>query len=110
MTANPASPAPSFRLPVAHPRVLLGDQATRTRLTEALNNNSQAAARFRDQASAQLLGRRAYAFQPWYAALQFQLTGDVRYAKYAIEETDRFIASEEEKIALNQRASVAGDR
>ncbi|MBK9607658.1 MAG: hypothetical protein IPO58_14950 [Betaproteobacteria bacterium] len=88
---------------------MLGDQATRTRLTEALNNNSQAAARFRDQVSAQLLGRRAYAFQPWYAALQFQLTGDVRYAKYAIEETDRFIASEEEKIALNQRASVAGD-
>ena len=108
-TAAPGMRAPSFRVPASHPRILLGDQATRTRLTGALNSNFPAASRFHNQVSAQLLGRSAYGFQPWYSALLFQLTGDVRYASYAIEETDKFVATEEEKIARNQRASVAGD-
>ncbi len=102
-------PAPSFRVPVAHPRILLSDEATTARLKEVLKSSSPAASRFHNQVSGQLLGRRAYAFQPWYAALLFQLTGEVRYASYAIEETDKFVAAEEEKIARNQRANVAGD-
>lgn len=102
-------PAPSWRIAATHPRILLGNSEARDRLREVLTKNSPAAVRFRDQVSAELAGRRAYAFQPWYAALMYQLSGEARYARYAIEETDKFVASEEEKIARNQRAAVAGD-
>ena len=99
----------SFKLPQAHPRILLSDEATMARLKKVLDSRSAAAGRFQDQVAGQLMGRRAYAFQPWYAALLYQLTGDKRYASYAIEETEKFIVAEEEKIARNQRAAVAGD-
>ncbi len=109
-TAAPmAIGAPSYRVAAGHPRILLADEATRSRLKKVLDSRSPAAGRFQDQVAGQLLGRRAYAFQPWYAALLFQLTGDTRYASYAIEETDKYVAAEEEKISRNQRASVAGD-
>ena len=99
----------SFKLPQAHPRILLSDEATMARLKKVLDSRSAAAGRFQDQVAGQLMGRRAYAFQPWYAALLYQLTGDKRYASYAVEETEKFIVAEEEKIARNQRAAVAGD-
>ncbi len=104
-----AAVSPAFKLPQAHPRILLSDEATLARLKKALASRSPAADRFQDQVADQLLGGRAYEFQPWYAALLYQLTGKARYASYAIEETEKFVAAEEEKIARNQRASVAGD-
>lgn len=107
--APKAAAAPAFRIPTAHPRILLSDPATKARLQESLKSASQSAARFQTQVSGQLLGAKAYAYQPWYSALMYQLTGEVRYARHAIDETERFVASEEEKIARNQRAAVAGD-
>ena len=106
--ATSAMQRPSFSIASAHPRIFL-DAATRTRLKTVLASNSPAARRFRDQVDGQLAGRRAYAFQPWYAALMYQLSGDARYATYAIDETEKFVLGEEEKIARNARASVAGD-
>ncbi len=106
--APPAAPV-QYRVAAAHPRILLSDEATRTRLKKVLDSRSAAGGRFQDQVAGQLLGRRAYAFQPWYAALLFQLTGDSRYASYAIDETEKFVAEEEAKIARSQRAVVAGD-
>ena len=107
--AAAAAPAPAYRIPSAHPRILLSDEATRSRLKKVLESRSPAAGRFQDQVAGQLMGRRAYAFQPWYAALLYQLTGDARYASYAIDETEKFVAAEEAKIAASQRATVAGD-
>lgn len=104
-----AATAPAYRIPAAHPRILLSDEATRSRLKKVLESRSPAAGRFQDQVAGQLMGRRAYAFQPWYAALLYQLTGDARYASYAIDETEKFVVAEEAKIAANQRATVAGD-
>jgi hypothetical protein len=101
--------APSYRVASAHPRILFSDEATRMRLKKVLESRSAASGRFQDQVAGQLMGRRAYAFQPWYAALLYQLTGDARYASYAIDETEKFVASEEAKIAASQRATVAGD-
>ncbi len=106
---SPVLPPPSYKIATTHPRILLADGATLARLKKALASRSSASSRFQDQVMGELMGRRAYAFQPWYAALMYQLTGEVRYAKYAIAETDKFVASEEEKIARNQRAAVAGD-
>jgi hypothetical protein len=107
--AETKRPAASFKIPQGHPRILLSDEATMSRLKKVLDSRSAAAGRFQDQVAGQLMGRRAYAFQPWYAALLYQLTGDARYASYAIEETEKFVVAEEEKIARNQRATVAGD-
>lgn len=103
------SPAPAYRVSANHPRILLSDRATRAQLVEALTAHSPAASRFQDHVSQQLLGRKAYAFQPWFAALMYQLTADVRYARYAIDETDQFVAAEEQRIAGNQRAKVSED-
>jgi len=104
-----ALPPPSWRIAVTHPRILLDDPQVKDRLEELLRKNSPAATRFKDLVSAQLSGRQEYGFQPWYAALMYQLSGEARYARYAIEETDKFVASEEEKIVHNERAAVAGD-
>jgi hypothetical protein len=104
-----ALPAPSFRIAATHPRILLNDEATMTRLKKVLKSRSSAANRFQSQVDAQLDGRDAYAFQPWYAALMFQLTGEERYAKYAIGVVEKYVAAEEEKISRSQRAAVAGD-
>ena len=57
----------------------------------------------------QLAGGNIYGFEPWYAALMYQVTGEQRYATYAIQQTDAFVASEEALINANQRATVAGD-
>ena len=107
--AATAPAAPAYRVATTHPRILLNDSATKARLQESLKGASQAAARFQSQVSGQLLGGRAYAYQPWYSALMFQLTGELRYARHAIDETEKFVASEEDKISKNQRAAVAGD-
>ncbi|MDP3824339.1 MAG: hypothetical protein Q8R33_22955 [Burkholderiales bacterium] len=108
---KPAAPAalPPLHIPTTHPRILLNDPATKARLQDLLKSASPAAARFQTQVSGQLMGAKAYAYQPWYSALMFQLTGEVRFAKHAIDETERFVASEEDKISKNQRAAVAGD-
>jgi hypothetical protein len=57
----------------------------------------------------QLAGSNYYAFEPWYAALMYQVTGEQRYATYAIQQTDARVAAEEALIAANQRAEVAFD-
>jgi len=101
--------APSFTIPDAHPRILLADEATKARLKKLLATRSPAAIRFEEQVTGQVMGRNAYAFQPWYAALMFQLTGQERYADYAITQTDAYVASEEARISKGEAASVAGD-
>ena len=108
-TAAAPPPPTSYRIAPGHPRILLADAPTRERLKLVLEGSSSASSRFRAQVDGELMGRRAYAFQPWYSALIFQLTGDDRYASYAIEETEKFVAAEEAKIAGGQKPSVAGD-
>lgn len=109
LVAMAPTPAASYTIPSKHPRILLNDPATKNRLKEALDGRSLLAMRFQSEVSLQLFGKKAYLFQPWYAALMYQMSGDVRYATYAIEETDRWVTAEEEKIARGQRPEVAAD-
>ena len=104
-----ASTTQTLRIGGPHPRILLSDPTVAARLKSVLAGNSTAATRFRDQVGAELAGRKAYAFQPWYAALMFQLDGEPRYCRFAVDETEKFVAAEEDKIVRNQRAAVAGD-
>lgn len=68
-----------------------------------------AALRFRYMVNDQLSGQETYAFQPWFAALMYQLSGDPDFAEFAIRETDKFVAGEEKRIAGGQAAAVADD-
>jgi hypothetical protein len=92
-----------------HPRVLLRDATYRSCLQQLLAIPTAAAARFKNLVDSQLAGGNAYAFEPWFAALMYQLTGNTAYADYAVGRTDAFVTSEEALIAANQRATVAGD-
>ncbi|MFN0185333.1 MAG: hypothetical protein ACKVQR_16090 [Aquabacterium sp.] len=65
--------------------------------------------RFQSDVTVALGGRPSYGFQPWYAALLYQLNGDERYARFAIDETDRFVTAEEQLVAKGLPAQVAGD-
>jgi hypothetical protein len=93
----------------AHPRAILRDTRYRDCLRQLLAEGTPAAVRFRNMVDTQLSRGNVYAFQPWYAALMYQLTGKETYADHAVKITDAFVASEEVRIAANQRASVAGD-
>ena len=94
--------------PEEHPRIYL-DDSNRARLTAALDGSAAAAVRFRDMVDAQLAGTDHYAFRASDAALLHALTGEERYATYAIERVDAFVASEEAMIGAGSRATVAGD-
>ncbi|HPM66425.1 MAG TPA: hypothetical protein PLX45_09245, partial [Piscinibacter sp.] len=92
-----------------HPKVLLNHAATKSCLQQLLNSGSASATRFKNMVDSQMNGGNVYGFEPWYAALMYQVTGQQAYATYAIQQTDAFVASEEALIAANQRATVAGD-
>ena len=92
-----------------HPRVLLANAELKACLQRQISHRAPAAVRMKDYVDAQLAGGNIYGFEPWFAALVYQATGDVRYADDAVRRTDAFVASEEALIAAGQRATVAGD-
>jgi len=92
-----------------HPRIALNDETTRARLLAALAANTPAAARFVEIVDSEMAGTEHYEFQPWFAALLGQLTGEAAYCDYAIAGTDAGVAAEEALIAMGERAEVAGD-
>ncbi len=103
------STSTTVSISTTHPRILLRDATYRSCLQQLLAVPTPAAARFKALVDSQLAGGDAYAFEPWFAALMYQLTGETAYADYAVSRTEAFVASEEALIALNQRATVAGD-
>jgi len=111
-TSSSGSSSSSGTTPVispTHPKALLNDTATKSRLQQLLASNTASATRFKTMVDNQLAGSNYYAFEPWYAALMYQVTGEQRYATYAIQQTDARVAAEEALIAANQRAEVAFD-
>lgn len=92
-----------------HPKVMLNHAATKSRLQQLLSSAVPSATRFKSMVDNQLAGSDYYGFEPWYAALMYQVTGEQRYATYAIQQTDARVAAEEALIAANQRADVAFD-
>ena len=60
-----------------HPRIYLN--ANRERLAGALTAGTPAATRFKEMVDRWVDGGDVYGFEPWYAALIGQLTGDARY-------------------------------
>jgi hypothetical protein len=92
------------------PRILLNDTETLSRLQAALSSNAPAALRFKAMVDSERANPGThYAFQAWYAALMYRLTGTTSYGTFAVDKIDDFVASEEAKIAAGQRAVIAGD-
>lgn len=92
-----------------HPKVLLNDAATKSCLQQLLAANVPAALRFKSMVDGQLAGANHYAFEPWFAALLYQVTGQAEYGAYAVAQSDAFVAAEEALIAGGQRPEVAFD-
>ncbi len=117
MTANTTIPPPTVTstssvapLASSAPRILLNDAATFSRLQNALNSGSAPAVRFKNMVDSELANPGTnYAFQAWYAALMYKLTGNTAYGTFAINKVDSFVASEETKINAGQIPAVAGD-
>jgi hypothetical protein len=80
-----------------HPRIYIN--ANRDRLSAALTAQTPAAARFKDMVDRWVDGGDVYGFEPWYAALVGQLTGDARYCTAAIAATDDFVLAERDTIS-----------
>ena len=97
------------QIPSGHPRVLIAHAELKDCLQRQMTHSAPAALRMKTYVDAQMAGGNIYGFEPWFAALVYQATGDTRYADYAVQRTDAFVASEEALIANGQRATVAGD-
>ncbi|MCB9592706.1 MAG: hypothetical protein H6719_08230 [Sandaracinaceae bacterium] len=90
-----------------HPLVYLNDDVT-ARLRARIDG--PAGARFVEIADIEHdAPGTIYAFEPWYAALLGQLTGDAGRCADAIAWTDAFVADEEARIASGERPEVSGD-
>lgn len=92
-----------------HPRIALNDAATRERLSAAIAAERPAAARFVELVDSEMAGTEHYEFQPWFAALLGELTGEAQYCTFAVERTDAAVAAEEALIAMGEPAEVAAD-
>lgn len=106
---TPPDTSPAI-VPTSHPKVLLSQSATLTRLRQQLSAATPAATRFKAFVDSELSSPgRNYNFQAWFAALMFQISGEAKYADFAVAKVDAFVAGEEALIASGQRAAVAGD-
>ena len=56
-----------------------------------------------------LAGNPGYEYSATDAVIAYQITGDARYIRHAIELTDLFVAAEEERIAAGTMPRVASD-
>jgi hypothetical protein len=99
----------NYRVAAAHPRILLNHAATLAHITQQWRSRASSAVRFQEMVDAQMAGRDQYGFQPWFAALAFRMTGDALYARFAVAQTDAWVAAEEALITQNRTAQVAGD-
>lgn len=117
VTPRGSHTAPSFA--PGHPRVLLSNAATLSCLQSLLGQGAPSATRFKawvdeevDRAGepGYVIGEpSAYAFEGWYAALLYRVTGEARYADFAVAFADHLVAAEEARIAGGENASVSFD-
>lgn len=116
-TPRGAHTAPVFA--AGHPRVLVSNAATLSCLQSLLAQGAPSATRFKawvdeevDRAGepGYVIGEpSAYAFEGWYAALLYRVTGEARYADFAVAFADHVVSSEEARIAGGENATVSFD-
>lgn len=93
-----------------HPKVLVNNASTLTRLQQLMSTQASSATRFKAYVDNEMANPgQTYGFETWHAALMFQVSGATRYADFAVAQTDSIVAGEEARIASGQAAGVAGD-
>lgn len=96
--------------PTVHPKVLVKDTATLGQLKKLLADKHTAATRFQAYVDRELASPGStYAFAGWHAALMYQVTGQSKYADFAVAKIDAFVAAEEALIASGQRPKASFD-
>lgn len=105
LTACGAEDGPDYS--TAHPRIYL--DRNRDRLMAGLAARTPAAMRFKDLVDRWTSGTDIYGFEPWYAALMGQLTGEAKYCEKAVDAVDKRVKAEEDVIAFGVVPAVARD-
>lgn len=93
-----------------HPKVWLNDAAIMQDLRDKLNSGDPKAVRFKNMVDSKLNGTNdPYQFQSHYAALMYQLTGDIRYGNLAVQLWDAELNAEEAQMNDRGYPEIAGD-
>lgn len=96
--------------PTVHPKVLVNHTGTLAQLKTLLADKNAAATRFQAYVDRELATPGSnYAFASWHAALMYQVTGQAKYATFAVTKIDAFVAAEEALIASGQRPKASYD-
>jgi Divergent InlB B-repeat domain/Bacterial Ig domain len=93
----------------AHPKVLFTNSEFKDCMQRKFSAQAPEATRFKAEVDRVMNGGSWDDFQPWWPALVYQATGDLRYAKFAVKSMDNLIKAEEVKIAAGQTPDVAYD-
>jgi hypothetical protein len=91
-----------WAVPAGHPRIYLNAKQ-KERLSALVASSHPAAKAFMATATS------AYAYEAWFSALKYQLTGTASHCTYAVSTIDTLVTDEEAKIAAGAAAEVAGD-
>jgi hypothetical protein len=98
-------PGPTFG--GQHPRILLN--ATNLARIQAEYAVNPVSAGLKEMVDRQMGGEDRYGFQGSFAALLYRITGDDRYATFAVSYVDGKVAAEEALISRNMEADVSFD-
>jgi hypothetical protein len=98
---KPVEPG-AWSVPTGHPRIYLNAKQ-KDRLSTLVSSSHPAAKAFMDTSTT------AYAYESWFSALKYQITGTASHCTYAVSTIDTMVSSEETKIASGVVANVAAD-
>jgi hypothetical protein len=91
------------------PKLLLANAELKACLQDKYARSAPEVMRLKALVDSVLAGANPYNFSPWFAALVFQMSGDVRYRDLAIAKMDRIVADEEALIAAGSAPRVHGN-
>ena len=93
----------------SHPKLLLANAELKACLQEKFTRRAPEAMRLKALVDVALGGGKPYNFSPWFAALVFQMSGEVRYRDLAVRLMDDIVKSEEALIASGTYPAVQRD-
>ncbi len=96
-------------IPESRPKLLLANAELKACLQEKYTRGAPEAMRLKEVVDSALGGAKPYNFSPWFAALVFQMSGDVRYRDLAVRLMDEIVISEEARIAAGNFPAVHGN-
>ncbi len=91
------------------PKLLLANAQLKACLQDKYARGAPEVMRLKSLVDSALAGARPYNFSPWFAALVFQMSGDVRYRDLAVARMDEIVTAEEALIASGTYPAVHRD-